>query len=253
MLSMVIWCVAFFLEALLLTRGLQTKLVRWFPIFYSYILFVLLEEILRFAAYRISPNDYAQVYWITQFLGLLIGSAIIFETYRVGLARFPGAARMARRLLLVVFGAVFAKALLNSSHGLFFWLAATSVGLERSLRIVQEVAILSLLSLFWWYAIPISRNLRGILLGYGLFVAVTILQFTLWPHFRASLGPIWPYAQPICYVGILVFWVSALWRRALILGVGQEMQLEDDYQRLAASTRAQLERALSRFRWAARL
>jgi hypothetical protein len=250
---MVIWCTAFFLEALLLARGLQTKLVRWFPIFYSYILFVLLEELLRFAVYRTYPNHYAQVYWITQFLGLLIGSAIIFEIYRVGLARFPGTARMARYLLLVVFGAVFAKALLNSSHDLFFWLATTSVGVERNLRIVQEVAILALLSLFWWYAIPFGRKLKGILLGYSLFVGVTILQFTLLPHFHSSLAAIWPYAQPICYVAVLGLWLSALWCQAPIRGTATAMQLEDDYQTLAASTRTQLERVLLRFRLAARL
>jgi len=252
MLTIVIWCVAVFLEALLLFRGLQIRLVRSFPIFYLYILFVLVEEVLRFAVYRLYPKHYSEVYWVTQFVGLVIGSAIIFEIYRVGLRQFPGTARMTRYLLLVVFGTVFAKALTNSTGDLFLWLAGTSVALERSLRIVQEVAILTLVFLFLLYAIPFGRNLRGIALGYGLFIGMTVAQFTLWFYFPYRLRTFWPYAQPVSYVLVLGLWVSALWFADPVRGTEPAMQLEYDYQSLATSTRSQLQRALSRLRWAVR-
>ena len=252
MLTTAIWLAGISLESLLLFRGLQVRLVRRFPIFYFYILFVIADEILRFSAYRWYPKHYAQVYWPTQFLGLFIGSAVIFEIYRVGLIRFPGTARMTRYVLLLVFGAVVAKALTNASDGLLSWLAGTSVELERNLRTVQALAILTLVALFLWYAIPFGRNLKGILLGYGLFIATSLVQFALWYYSIGNVEGFWPYAQPLAYVLVLAVWVGALWSADPVPQIEPPVQLEKDYQILAASTRNQLQRALAFLGWAAR-
>jgi hypothetical protein len=249
---MVIWWLAILLEALLLIRGFQEKLVRRFPIFYSYILFVLVEELLRFSVYRWFSSHYSQVYWTTQFLSLVIGSAVIFEIYRVGLRSFPGTARMARYLLLIVFGAVFAKTLANPSGGVFWWIAERSLMLERNLRIVQALAILTLVSLFLWYAIPFGKNLKGILFGYGLFIAMSIVQLTL-SYTWSDIRLFWPYVQPVSYLLVLGLWASALWSAQSVPGGKRATQLEDDYEVLAASTRTQLRRALASLGWTARL
>jgi hypothetical protein len=248
---MTIWWLAILLEALLLVRGLPGKLVRQFPIFYSYILFVFVEEFLRFSVYRWFSSHYSQVYWITQFLSLVIGSAVIFEIYRVGLRSFPGTARMARYLLLIVFGAVFAKALANPSGGLFWWFAKRSLVLERNLRIVQALAILTLVSLFLWYAIPFGRNLKGIVFGYGLFIAMSIVQLTL-SYTWGDIRLFWPYVQPVSYLLVLGLWASALWSVQPVPEGKPAMQLEDDYEVLVASTRSQLRRTFARLGWAVR-
>ena len=252
MLTMTIWWLAILLEAALLIRGIQEKLVRRFPIFYSYILFVFVEEFLRFTVYRWLSSRYSQVYWATQFLSLIIGSAVIFEIYRVGLRSFPGTARMARYLLLIVFGAVFAKTLANPSGGLFWWFAERSLMLERNLRIVQALAILTLVSLFLWYAVPFGKNLKGILFGYGLFIAMSIVQLTLsytWDDIRLF----WPYVQPVSYLLVLGLWQTALWSAEPVPEGKRATQLEDDYEVLVASTRTQLRRAFARLGWTARL
>ena len=252
MLTVAIWLAGISLEGLLLFRGLQVRLLRRFPIFYFYILFVLADEILRFSVYRWYPDHYAQVYWSTQFLGLFIGSAVIFEIYRVGLVRFPGTARMTRYVLLFVFGVVVAKALTNPPDGLLSWLAGTSVELERDLRTVQALAILTLVALFLWYAIPFGRNLKGILLGYGLFIATSLVQFALWHYSIGNVEAFWPYAQPLSYILVLGVWLCALWSTDPVPEIEPPVQLERDYQLLAASTRNQLQRALAFLGWAVR-
>jgi hypothetical protein len=252
MVTMAIWWAAIFLEALLLFRGLQEKLVRRFPIFYSYILFVFVEELVRFWAYRWYSSQYFNVYWGTQFLSLLIGSAVLFEIYRVGLRSYPGTARMTRFLLLVVFAGVFAKALADPSGSPFWGLPARAEALERNLRIVQGLAILTLVSLFLWYAIPFGRNLKGILCGYGLFVAMSITQLTLMPYFWHQVALFWSYAQPVSYLLVLALWTKALWSVQPVPGAKPAAQLENDYEMLVASTRSQLQRTLARLGWAAR-
>lgn len=251
MLTMAIWWLGIVLEALLLVRGLRAKLIGRFPIFYSYILFVFVEEILRLAAYRWYLNEYSQVYWITQFVSLVIGSAVIFEIYHVGLRPFPGTARMARYLLLFIFGLVFVEAVADPTRGLFLWLAESAGELERSLRVLQALSILTLVALFLWYAIPFGRNLRGILCGYGLFIATRTVQLYLLP-FYSEIKVVWPYLQPFAYSLVLGLWASALWSADRVPEIQPTMQLEYDYQMLAASTRSQLQRTLARLGWAAR-
>jgi hypothetical protein len=252
MATMAIWWAAILLEALLLFRGFQEKLFRLFPIFYFYLWFVFVEEFLRFFVYRWRQDDYSRVYWITQFLSLLIGCAVIFEIYRVGLRAFPGTARMARNLLLIVFAIVFAKALATPSGGPFWWLAQSSEVLERNLRIVQALAILTLVSLFQWYAIPFGKNLRGILYGYGLLIATRVIELNLVPYYW-DIKSLWPHLQAISYLLVLGLWTSALWSAHPVPVVNRAMQLENDYERLVASTRGQLRRTLARLGWAVRL
>jgi hypothetical protein len=249
--TMAIWSIGTALEILLLVRAYQGGLVRHFPVFYTYLLFVAVDDLLRMAVYRWFPSDYSQFYWITQFLSLIVGSGIIFEIYRVALRSFPGAARMSRYLLFLVFAAVFARAIVVRSADLISWLASSSLMLERNLRIVQALAILSLVALFLWYAIPFGRNLKGILIGYSLFLAVSIAQFVLWIRHWNPITSFWPHAESISYLLVLVIWAAMLWSFQPAPRE-QGARLESDYELILSSTRNQFRRTLARLGWAAR-
>jgi hypothetical protein len=250
--TMTVWLVGTVLEIALLVRGYQAKLVRQFPIFYSYLLFVTANDFLRIAVYRWSPNHYFQVFWITQFLGLAIGSGVIFEIYRVALRSFPGTARMARYILFVVFGAVFARTIASRSGDLISWLASSSLLLERNLRIVQALAILTLVTLFAWYAIPFGRNLKGILIGYSLFVGLSIAQYMLWLYHWDLIKSAWQNAEGVSYLLVLGIWVRMLWAFQPVSATERDLRLESDYNVIVASTRDQFRRTLARLGWAAR-
>ena len=253
MLNVMIWSVGVFLEILLLVRGCQEKLYRQFPVFYAYLLFVTMaDDVFSMGVYRWAPIHYFQVYWVTQFLSLAIGSGIIFEVYRVALRPFRGAARMARYALLIVFGVIFAKVLTIPVGGVFTWLAAASVKLEQDLRIVQALAILTLVLLFLWYAIPFGKNLKGILFGYSLFIGLSIVQFILWRYSWEQIKPFWSYAQPVCYLVVIGIWISTLWSAEPLPEINLDAQIESDYEFLVATTRGQFRKALARLGWAAR-
>jgi hypothetical protein len=240
MLTQVIWGIGVALEVLIVLRGIREGLVRKFPLFYAYIGFVLFNDILMFIAYRVWPASYAHIYWPTQFLGLLIGCGIIFEVYRVGLRPFPGTARMARNLLFFVFAMVFAKAVANVLQGTSLWSAATNLELERNLRIVQSCALLALLAAFLIYAIPVSRNLKGILFGYGIFLGVSVVQLTFMDLLGVRIEAIWPYLQPISYLLVLLVWTAALWSYSEEPTIQHSVSLEKDYRSLLAATQRRL-------------
>ena len=202
------------LECLLLLRGLQGKLLARFPFFYFYILSMLLQTLLLFAVYHQAPGHYAVVYWTCQFVNLIVGSLVLFEIYRVALRVYPGTARVARNFVGFIFALTIAKVLVNQSYGAAWWPAKTTAELERNLRTVQAFAVLALLVVILVYAIPRDRNLKGILAGYGLVVANSIVQLSLLSHLGIAFQRVLLYIQPFSYIIVLGIWTVALWSPA---------------------------------------
>jgi hypothetical protein len=243
MLGQVIWWSGIALETLLLLRGFRGRLLARYPVFYAYITFVWLQSLLRFSIYHWRPQLYVPVYWITQALGVLIGCAVVFEVYRVGLRAYPGTARMARNVLAFVFVMALTKAIVdtwNNPHWLWMLL---NVDVERSLRIVQSFAILALVLLFLSYSIPFGRNLRGILLGYGLFVAASVIQLTFVTNGDSRFNTFWSYVSPGSYFAVLGVWAVHLWSYRANPEPKKSVELEAQYQRLAAATSHRLREA----------
>lgn len=236
MLGLVIWWSGIGLETFLLVRGFVGKLWARHPVFYSYVLFVWLQSLLRFSIYHSRPQLYAPVYWITEWLGVLIGCGVVFEIYRVGLAEYPGTARMARNLLGFMFVLAFTKAIVDTWNDPQWWLIASTMDLERLLRTVQSLAILALVLLFLFYAIPFGRNLRGILLGYGLFVGLSVIQLTFVADSGSRFHKFWSYVSPGSYLFVLGLWAIHLWSYLPNPQPKGAVRLEEQYQRAAAAT-----------------
>jgi hypothetical protein len=243
MLGQAIWWGSILLETLLLVRGLRGRLLARYPVFYGYIAFVWLQSLLRFSIYHWRPQLYVPVYWITQALGVLIGCAVVFEVYRVGLRAYPGTARMARNVLAFVFVMALTKALVDTWNDPHWLWIVSNVDVERALRIVQSFAILALVLLFLSYSIPFGRNLRGILLGYGLFVAASVIQLTFVTNGDSRFNTFWSYVSPGSYFAVLGVWAVHLWSYRANPEPEESVELEAQYQRLATATSHRLREA----------
>ncbi len=241
MLSQFIWLIGNLLEVILLARGIRGRLIHRYPFFYSYICFVLLQSPLRLAFYRWHRPLYADIYWVTEFLGAAIGCGIVFEAYRVGLAAYPGTARMARRALSFVFLLAVAIALANAADKPGWWAATTVTEIERALRIVQALAIIALALLFWSYRIPFGRNLGGILAAYGLFVGASVVWLTFVYTGRSGFQHFWFYLKPASYDLALGTWLLCLWSYSAVPESQACVTLEQNYHQIAAATRRRLQ------------
>jgi hypothetical protein len=243
MLGQTIWwsCIAF--ETLLLLRGFAGRLWSRYPVFYAYISFVCFQSLLRFSIFHSRPQLYRPVYWITEGLGVLIGCAVVFEIYRVGLAAYPGTARMARNLLGFVFALAFTKAIVDAWNDPQWWVIATTIDVERLLRIIQSFAILALVVLFLFYAIPFGKNLKGILLGYGVFVGLSVIQLTFVTDSSSRFHKFWSYVSPGSYLIVLGLWALHLWSYLPSPEPKRAVRLEEQYQKVAAATGQRLKEA----------
>jgi hypothetical protein len=221
-----------------------------YPVFYGYLFFVFTQSIVRFLVHRWGSEElYSSVYWVTEFLGFILGCWLALEIYRVALADYPGTAKMARQILLFLFAMALAKAAaaLWADPGLL--LESTPLQVERALRTAQAIAIVALVTVFASYSIPFGRNLRGILLGYGLFIGGRVICLTFLPpqghHF-------WFYAYSASYTVTLGLWLGYLWSYEPSAAPMARVELEQDYQRTAAVTRRRLQEASEYLRKAVR-
>jgi hypothetical protein len=242
MLTEIIFWTGVTLLALLLLRAIRGNWVRRFPVFFSYNLFVFMESLVLYVLYKEYPERYVSAYWTCEFVGVLLGTLVLFELYRVTLRAYPGTARMARNMLCLVFALACAKVMANLSYGPAWWPAKDVAEIERNLRAVQGFAILALILVIAGYAIPRDRQLKGILAGYTLLVANSIVQLSLLSHLGASFQRIVVYLQPITYDLVVCIWVVALWPRvAAGDGPTGKPEVSSDHETLVSRARRELQ------------
>lgn len=235
-----IWWGGLLFEIVLLGRSIRSKLCSVYPIFHLYILFVLSQSFLRLFIYHYQSRLYTYTYWLTEFVGVAIGCAVVFEIYRVALASYPGTARMARRLLALVFVGALAKAIADATNDPRWWAEATTIDIERAMRTVQALAIAALVALFLVYSIPFGRNLKGILLGYGLFIGASVMWFAFAQSGGDRFRYFWSYLNPASYDLALCLWVVYLWSPQHQPEALATVHIEEQYQHVATRTRRRL-------------
>jgi hypothetical protein len=241
MFAQTIWLSGIFLEGLLLFRSWRARHFLKFPFFFSYIAFVLMQSLLRYLVRSVHPVWYPSVYWVTEFMGVVTGCAVVLEFYRIGLARFLGVAKLARMALFLVFLVTFIRVLLTSRQGVLGWSPVQTILLERDMRFVAIVALFLLIILVLYYAIPTGRNLRGMIVGYSLFLVVSVLNLSFFGRFGAQAQAVASFIQSLGYLLTLCVWTIFLWTSsAQSRAAGTSM--DSEYPQILGLTRERLAR-----------
>jgi hypothetical protein len=235
MFTQLLWA-ASALEGLLLIRAIKGGFFKRYPVFYVYLSYVFLESLLRFCVYILKPGFYPKFYWYTQFLSVALGYGVIWEIFRQALAQYPGAARMARNVLSIVFVVVVSKTFVNTLSGPAWSPAKTTAELERNLRTVQAILLVIIVGLMVYYVIPAGRNLKGMVLGYGFFIGASVINLALRSHFGKEFQGWWQYLPAMTYSVTLLIWCFTLWSFQANPQPESEVEIERDYELLAART-----------------
>jgi hypothetical protein len=199
------------LEVGIIVRALWRGFFSRYPAFFSYLVWVALADAARFYTFHHDWNSYPDVYWKTEFLSLIIGYGIILEILRLTLARYPGAARLARTLVLLIFAAIFAYVGFKGLTSPQWTPASTNAELERDLRAAQIAVLAGILAVVAYFRIPLGKNLKGVISGYGLVLATSIITLALHSYSAASFDHIWFYLQPFLYDLSLGIWAMTMW------------------------------------------
>jgi hypothetical protein len=238
--SALLWIVGVIVEGTPLVRAVRQHFIRNYKLFYLYLSFVLIRDLCLFGIYFFAPKAYAWSYWSSEVFSVLLGCGLVWETYKLALAAYAGAARMARNVLLLLFVFTITRILMKALNSPNWIPGRTPLETEIELQVLQFALLLGLLALFAYYAIPLGRNLKGIIYGYGLFLVTSLTGLML----RNSLGQrfqvVWQYLQPASYLVVLIVWCWSLWSYAPVPQPAQEPRLESDYEALLAGTRQKL-------------
>jgi hypothetical protein len=242
MLSLLIWRAAILLEVLLLLRGFRGKTLARYPFFFTYIAYALADDISGYMQYWLKGWAYYMTwFWLGEYLALIIGCGIIIEIFRCVLSPYPGAERFARIAGLATFGAIFCFAVIYpllmpaGSH------AGTMFELERDLRTVQAIFLIGLFGIIQYYGIAIGKNMRGMILGYGLYVGALLVGMAIRSYAGVPLPGSWNVImQQASYIAALLAWTAALWSYHPNPVPDSSIRLEEDYEAFAGRTRATL-------------
>lgn len=238
MLHSVIWWLGIALVFFVLLRGYRSKILIKYPFFYVYAACVFVASTLLYFLYhsQLTVAAYDTWYWDAEFLTLLAGYGILLEIFNHVLGPYPGAAKFARTTGIVAFGVVVCFA---SLYPRLFpqWSAGTSIEFERDLRTVQALFLGGLLVVIFYYRIAISRNMKGMIVGYGLYIATSLMSLALRAYAGMPFDNFWKIAQPLSYDLTLLVWLVALRSYTPApIPVGR-VDLDADYQELATRTR----------------
>jgi len=252
MLSLAIWLAGTALLLVLLMRALRGGFIWKYPVFYAYLSFVLVKSACLLFTYLVEPNHYRSFYWHVELISAVLGCAVVWEIYRGALGRYPGAARMARNLLLVVIAMVFSKFLVDTWNGAAWWPAGAVLELERNLRAAQAVMLGGLVMVISVYRIPLGQNVWGMMLGYGLFISTNVITLALRVLLGDTFQDAWHYLQPLSYNAMLCIWCITLGSYKPVPIPKTEPSIEQDYQVLVAATSKGLAQARTYVRKAMR-
>lgn len=240
MWSLIIWWAGIVLETAIVVRSAWNRTITQYPVFIAYISCVLGSEVSRFIMYRSQRPLYRQWWWATEFLCVLIGYWLIMSILEKALAPYEGPKRMARNVGLVTFSLIVVFTLGQWLMEPHISSIVTSLEVERNLRSAEIVLLGMILLVIFHYGISISENLKGIIIGYGLYIAVDVGIYATRSFLGQSFQGIFSLIRSLSYLAALVVWLVALWSYIPVPVAEQRPRLEADYQSLASATREKL-------------
>lgn len=210
LLTRTLWAVPLILQSAIAIVMLRRRLVRIFPVFFSYTVSVLSRDVvLLFLAYP--KNFYSIVYWCGEALAVLLGLGVIFEALRHLLPPYPFVEIVLKAFWILgsIAGVAAVSMLVFSNAGTGSdRVLETIILLERAARFLQVcllivvVALMSRLGLTWHhYSV-------GIVAGFGIYSALDLaaLEFRAHLHFLSDAAFV--LVRPAAYNLAAVIWAA---------------------------------------------
>lgn len=234
MATLAIWWTCIFLECLILLRIAKNGLIRAYPFFSAYLASVLVSDIIRYVVYRhFGTFAYQVAYWSTEFFCILAGYCVVLEVLEASLASYDGPRKFARNVGLTVFASIVGLIALEWLLERRIRLSLTTVEVHRDLSSAELILLAFIITVLVRYGIAIGRNLKGIIVGYGLCVVTVVMDHAIWSY-HGHYTTVFATVLSISYLASLLIWMVALWAyKPNPVPIHTAGGLSDDYQALA--------------------
>ncbi|MGH9736542.1 MAG: hypothetical protein ACRD8A_18375 [Candidatus Acidiferrales bacterium] len=179
-------------------------------------------------------------YWTKELVCVIAGYALAMEIIEKAFTYFEGPKRLGRNAALIVFASIVGFTGFQAIVQRFPINGDRAIQIETNLRSAELVLLLIVIAVISYYSIPVGRNLKGIIIGYGICtVAVAVneaVRTFAGPAFEAAFSTIWSYS----FIVPLVIWMAMLWRYEPSPVPAGWTQMDGDYEALTDRTKATL-------------
>jgi hypothetical protein len=236
MATLTIWWVAISLEVLLVFRAVSCRIVRKYPFFFLYLISVLLSDISLYYIHVAHPALYSGLSRQADVLNIVLGYGIVLEIFTHVLSHYAGVERFARIAGLALFALVLCFAMVfplvsPETQGHFRYSIV-----ERDFLAVQAIFLFGVLGIISYYRIEPGKNIKGMTVGYGIWLGTSVIMLALGSYNGSSFNQIRVLIQPLSYLLSLVIWMATLWRYAPMAVSAPQLGRETDYALLVATT-----------------
>lgn len=204
------------LEGLLVWRLLKRGLLGRYPYFSGFVCYDLVRTLAGVAAAHFWWDWYAWMYWMTEAISLFLRFLIIWEVVRALFLPKSVLRCLAWKILLSVMAFLLPVLLALSWRQaalIHFHYGMVPPIFEQYLSLAQALLLLTVVAVARYYGLPLGRNVRGLVFGFGLYLSLCAMNFASFQVVHGFL----PYGQvlsPVTYVGLIAYWLWAFWEYA---------------------------------------
>jgi hypothetical protein len=239
MFTLVLYGTSNAIGLLILWRAVRNSALGTYSYFYAYIASTLTSLIMP-VVYLVDRPSYNLWYWPIQFVTLVFGCGVVVEIFRHVLAPYPGAEKFAKAAAFAAFGALFFIAIVYMMVQQAPVSGAAGIALERNVRALQAIFLFAVLAIIFGYRIPVGRNILGMIVGYGTYIAISLISRAVEAYASEWLKTVWLYIQPFSFIAALAIWMIALWSYSPNPIPDPSIQVEADYEVFVSRTRRAL-------------
>jgi hypothetical protein len=197
------------LEAVLCLLLIVRRYYRAFPIFFA---FVTLSVIAAFVLLSVSNNAgyFSIIYWTNDALGVVLAFFALNEALRSVFRNFLGM-RWFRWLFpgigMAMLGVAILRILLHPRPALSLF-TTTVIGLEIAVGFLQFGIFSLFIVLVRLFHLRWGQHAAGIVFGYGVSAAGSLVAFLLRSEFGTKFDPVVRIAPPIAYIIGVAIWLA---------------------------------------------
>jgi hypothetical protein len=225
-------CLGLLLEGLLAWRLSKRRLASCYPYLAAFVVYSLIREFALFPISLYRPHQFAEVYWRAETISLFFRFFVIWEFFRGAFPRDSILHDIALKSLMTVEVVVLPFILLLTWHqapASQHYHPPLSPIFEQYLSLAQAFLLLVPAGIAWYYGAPLGRNMRGLGLGFGIYLPVCSINFGALQVFRAFF-PYGRFLAPTAYVGMIAVWLWAFWDYRASPGLSRAGHEPSEYQ-----------------------
>ena len=227
-----LWAIMMLLAAGLAGVMLYRQNYRVYPLFFGYILAMLVQNLVIALSYRLWGFSSAvsfKIGWGTQSVVIVARALAVVEICRRVLAKYPGIWALGWRIFLAMASVVLVYSWAVGGHS---WQLVV-VTADRSLELAMATVILALFLFVRYYQVVVEPAARLLATGFFLYSCFRVLDDTILERWLTHYVMLWNSVGTLSFLASLLLWSWGL-RRAQPQATAEPELLSESFYRTIA-------------------